>query len=120
MADSGMMDANIVSILLDIKEQNGCMGSQLHEAARQRERVEEALKLLGQKVDTIEYRTDVIEVQQDKVAASLPTMLKDIAKLKLLTGKFTAVWGAGFAVIGWALTYFSTEIHGYLFPPHHP
>ncbi len=115
-----MMDPNIVSILLDIKEQNGAMGAQLHSAARTRERFEDSLKALSQKMDLIDHRTDVIEVQQAAVTDALVPIVKDVAKLKMLTGKFTAVWGAGFAVIAWTLSYFSTEIHAFLFPPPHP
>lgn len=129
------MDSEIVTILLDIKEQNGCMGAQLHEAARSRERFDDRLKELSQKMDMVDHRTDVIEAHQSAVTEAMVPIVKgiaaiegdltdnirpDVAKLKLLTGKFTAVWGAGFAVIVWALSYFSTEIHGFFFPPHHP
>lgn len=115
-----MMDANIVTILLDIKEQNGALGAQMHEAARTRERLEERVKALSQKMDMIDHRTDIMEVQQKAATAALVPVVSDVAKLKLLTGKFTAIWGAGFAVIIWALSYFSAEIHAFLFPPRHP
>lgn len=115
-----MIDANIVSILLDIKEQNGAMGAQLHEASRTRERLEESMKALSQKMDMIDHRTDTIETQQIAVTETMTPLVKDVANLKILTGKFTAIWGAGFAVMAWALAYFSNEIHTFLFPGRQP
>lgn len=115
------MDSAYLAILLDIKEQNGALGAQMHEAARTRERLEERLKEVGQKLDMVDHRTDIIEARQAEiveVTAEIKPMKKDVEKLKLLTGKFTAIWGAGFAVIGWALSYFSNEIHSWLFKGH--
>lgn len=114
------MDSDHVSILLDIKEQIGAMGAQLHEAARTRERLEDGVKGLYGKIEAIDHRTGAIETQQAAAVLVMTPVVEDVAKLKLLTGKFTAIWGAGFAVVIWALSYFSTEIHAYFFPPHHP
>jgi hypothetical protein len=111
------MDNDYVSILLDIKEQIGAMGAQLHEAARTRERLEDGVRGLYGKIEAVDRRTGVIETQHTDI---IKPLVQDVARLKLLTGKFTAVWGAGFAVIIWALSYFSNEIHSLLFPPHHP
>lgn len=113
------MESSLVTILLDIKEQNGAMGAQMHEAARTRERLEERLREVSQKLDMVDHRTDTIEARQtdvvDGIAAintDITSNIKpDVAKLKLLAGKFTAFWGAGIAVILWGVSYFSNEIH---------
>lgn len=120
------MDSSIVSILLDLKEQLGALGAQMHAAARSRERLEDRLKEVSQKLDMVDHRTDIIEAQQDAVVSGIgatnldisKNIKPDILKLKLLTGKFTAIWGAGFAVIAWALSYFSSEIHTAIFGRH--
>lgn len=115
------MDSAYLAILLDIKEQNGALGAQMHEAARTRERLENRMKEVSQKMDMIDHRTDIIEARQAEiieVTADIKPMKRDVEKLKLLTGKFTAVWGAGFAVIAWALSYFSNEIHSFIFGRH--
>lgn len=114
------MDNDHVSILLDIKEQIGAMGAQLHEAARTRERLEDGVRGIYGKIAALDQRTGAIEAKADGVAETLTPLVTDVAKLKMLTGKFTALWGAGFAVVIWALSYFSTEIHAFLFPPRHP
>lgn len=122
------MDSDHVSILLDIKEQIGAMGAQLHEAARTRERLEDGVRGLYQTIETVNQRAALMEAKQVEINAGVAAINKDlretikpdVAKLKLLTGKFTAIWGAGFAVIAWALSYFSTEIHNWLFPGRHP
>jgi hypothetical protein len=111
------MDSDHVSILLDIKEQIGAMGAQLHEAARTRERLEDGVKGLYGKIEAVDRRTGVIENQHADI---IKPLVRDVARLKLLTGKFTAIWGAGFAVIAWALSYFSNEIHTFFFPGRHP
>ena len=116
------MDPNNVSILLDIKEQIGAMGAQLHEAARTRERLEEGVAGLYQKIEGINDRAALMAAKQAAIVAGVAEIRSDLAdnikpdldKLKLLTGKFTAIWGAGFAVVAWALYYFSTEIHAWL------
>lgn len=123
---TAMNNDHHVSILLDIKEQIGAMGAQMHEAARTRERLEDGVKGLYRKIETIDQRTSVIETQHAMLVNGIATINKDlsenvrpdVAKLKLLTGKFTAIWGAGFAVIAWALSYFSTEIHSFIFGRH--
>lgn len=116
------MDSNIVSILLDLKEQVGGLGAQMHAAARSRDRLEDSLKDVSQKLDMVDHRTDIIETQISGIATIEDDIREnvkpDILKLKLLTGKFTVVWGAGFAVIAWALSYFSTEIRSFIFGRH--
>lgn len=116
------MDPNNVSILLDIKEQIGAMGAQLHEAARTRERLEEGVAGLYKKIEGINERAAQLATKQSEISKGVieirtdlaENIKPDVAKLKLLTGKFTAIWGAGFAVCAWALSYFSTEIHTWL------
>lgn len=105
------MDQANVSILLDIKEQIGALGAQMHEAARTRERLEDGVRGLYKKID-------FLEAAQATASKETAGIKDDVAKLKLLTGKFTAIWGAGFAVLAWALSYFSTEIHTWIFGRH--
>lgn len=62
------MDSEILSLLLDIKEQQGAFGAQMIEATHSRTRMEDSLKAVKEKIETIEPVVAVVADMKPQVA----------------------------------------------------
>lgn len=82
-------------ILLDIYERLGAIETHLKFGT-------ETHKELKQSVDTIDYRTDVIETDIDKIkliVSDVTALKTDVADLKMFRGRIGAMVGVGTAIM---------------------
>lgn len=107
------MDSTVLTLLLDIKEQNGAMGAQLIEAAHARTRMEDELRTLNAKVEKIE---PVVQTVADMKVAN-KDVKDDVDELMGIKNRAaaiivvaTAVLTAAFALIFAGIKAFLPEL----------
>lgn len=104
-------------ILLDIYERLGAIETHLKFGTEKQSE-------LKQSVDTIDYRTDVIETDIDKIKAVITDVAdikKDVTDLKTFRGRIGAMVGVGTAIMMGALyliwegiKFFSTDVRAFV------
>lgn len=92
-------DPQILTLLLDIKEQQGAFGAQMNEAQRARTRMEEDLKSVKAKVEKIEPVVEVVADLKPKVAELIGLRNRAAAVIVAASFILTAAFGLIFSGI---------------------
>lgn len=100
------VDNEILSILLDIKEQQGAFGAQMMEASRSRARMEDGLKAVKAKVDQIEPVVAVVADLKPKVENLVE--LRNRAAAVVVAGSF--ILTMAFGLIWTGIKQFGPEV----------